>query len=123
MGTIVVLHRVIFSLAALVALTACNAPSSHLSPAQLAALKPADRREAQLYAQSCKACHTRSESGAPLVHDRAAWDPRWDKGLPTLLGHAVLGFQAMPAGGQCASCTRKDYEALIRFMADRQEAK
>jgi cytochrome c5 len=55
-----------------------------------------------------------------LVHDRAAWDVRWAKGLPTLVDHAIVGFQAMPAGGQCVACTPKDYEGLIRFMADHE---
>lgn len=73
-----------------------------------------------LYEHSCKACHAQPGSGAPLVHDHAAWDPRWAKGLDTLTSHAVLGFQAMPAGGQCATCTAKDYQAIIRFMADRE---
>jgi cytochrome c5 len=104
---------------ALFALVACNAPSRPTA-GQLASLKPAEHREADLYAQSCKACHTKPDSGAPLVHDHAAWDPRWAKGLPMLLDHAIVGFQAMPAGGQCATCKRKDYEALIRFMADRE---
>jgi cytochrome c5 len=105
-------------------LAACNAQNPpHPSTEQLATLKPADAREAGLYAHSCKACHASPGSGAPLVHDHAAWDPRWERGLPTLLQHAVVGFQAMPAGGQCAACTAKDYEALIRFMADREEQK
>ena len=103
------------ALASLV-LTAC-APKAG-PPADLATLAPADPRLAQLYADSCKACHTVADSGAPLVHDHDAWDPRWQKGLPTLVTHAITGFQAMPAGGQCSACTREDYEKLIRFMAD-----
>lgn len=101
-------------------LAACAPPQRHLSPAELAALKPVDPHVADLYAHSCKACHAQPGSGAPLVHDRAAWDPRWEKGEDVLLAHAVLGFQAMPAGGQCAACTPKDYQAIIRFMADRE---
>jgi cytochrome c5 len=54
------------------------------------------------------------------VHDHDAWDPRWAKGLDTLTGHAILGFQSMPAGGQCAACTPADYRAIIRVMADRE---
>lgn len=88
------------------------------SPEELATLKPADPAVANLYEHSCKACHAAEGSGAPLVHDRDAWAPRWQKGLPTLTEHAITGFQAMPAGGQCNACTREDYEKLIRFMAD-----
>lgn len=63
-------------------------------------------------------CHARTGTGAPLVHDHDAWDPRWDQGLETLTQHAIQGYRAMPAGGQCATCTMEDYRALIRFMAD-----
>jgi len=88
---------------------------------ELAALKPADAATAALYEHSCKACHAVPDSGAPLVHDHAAWDARWGKGLPTLTEHAITGFQAMPAGGQCSACSREDYEKLIRFMADKEQ--
>lgn len=102
-------------------LAACHAQAPQRpTPEQLQTMKPTDAHEAQLYVQSCKACHANPLSGAPLVHDHAAWDPRWAKGLPTLLNHAVVGFQAMPAGGQCTACTARDYEALIRFMADEE---
>ncbi len=104
-------------------IAACSPPPQHMSQAELAQLKPADSRVATLYAHSCKACHAVPGSGAPLVHDRAAWDPRWDKGEDVLLNHAVLGFQAMPAGGQCAACSPNDYRAIIRFMADRGEGR
>lgn len=90
------------------------------SAAELARLAPADPRLATLYAHSCKACHANPDSGAPLVRDDAAWDPRWAEGEDVLLSHAVLGYQAMPAGGQCATCTTADYRAIIRFMADEE---
>jgi cytochrome c5 len=106
--------------ALLVLLSACNPEHHTPSAAELAALKPADARIADLYTHSCKACHAQPGTGAPLVHDHAAWDERWTKGEDVLLNHAVLGFQAMPAGGQCAACTPKDYQAIIRFMADRE---
>jgi cytochrome c5 len=38
-----------------------------------------------------------------------------------LLQNAVAGYNRMPAGGQCATCTADDYAALIRFMADRTD--
>ena len=119
-GGAIVSHRFSIAWLCLLALSACDEQSSRNDSTALAALGPADVREAKLYEQSCKACHANPRSGAPLVHDHAQWDPRWAKGMPVLLNHAVLGFQAMPAGGQCAACTAKDDEALIRFMADRE---
>ena len=102
------------------ALAACSPAPHKMSAGELAALKPADAHTAELYRHSCKACHAMPGAGAPLVHDSTAWDPRWAKGEDVLLSHAVLGFQAMPAGGQCAACTAKDFQAIIRFMADRE---
>ena len=97
------------------ALAGCG--KSKPSPEELASLKPTDPALAGLYDHSCKACHAVADSGAPLVHDHDAWDPRWQKGLPTLVTHAITGLQARPAGGQGSACTREGYEKLIRFMA------
>ncbi|MDE1146787.1 MAG: c-type cytochrome [Azospirillaceae bacterium] len=85
--------------------------------AALAALRPADARLAGLYETSCKACHANPDSGAPLARHATAWTPRWAKGPDLLLRHTLEGFNGMPAGGQCFSCTADDYQALIRFLA------
>ena len=85
-----------------------------------ASLAPADPRLAELYAGSCKACHVVADSGAPLVHDAKAWAPRWKQGEAVLLDHVVQGYKAMPAMGQCASCTPDDFKALTRFMAGQE---
>ncbi len=105
---------------ALLALGACQS-ASPLTPAQSAARHPADARLATLYEQSCRACHTSADSGAPLSGDHTQWDARWAKGQAVLLQNAVAGYNRMPAGGQCATCTADDYAALIRFMADRTD--
>ena len=80
-------------------------------------MTPAEAHLAGVYAQSCKACHTAADSGAPLTGDRAAWEPRWAKGMPALLQSIVNGRGGMPAGGQCFACTQADYEGLVRFLA------
>ena len=99
-------------------LAACAPPAG--PPADPAALAPADPRLAQLYADSCKACHVVADSGAPLVHDAKAWAPRWKQGEDVLLDHVVQGYKAMPALGQCAACTPDDFKALTRFMAGKE---
>ncbi|MDO9337314.1 MAG: c-type cytochrome [Caulobacter sp.] len=98
-------------------LCACGPQARPVTPEQSAALVPAEARLAALYETSCKTCHTIKASGAPLSGDAAAWAPRLKQGMPTLVGHTVQGFKAMPAGGQCAGCTAADYEALIHFMS------
>ncbi len=110
------------ALALMLGLAACSksvppAPT----PEQALALAPADPRLAALYDRSCKACHAMPGTSAPLVHDRKAWDPRWKQGETVLLDHAVQGWRAMPAGGQCAACNPNDFKALIRFMAGRED--
>jgi len=36
-----------------------------------------------------------ARTGAPLAGDRAAWDPRWAKGLPALTASVIGGFKGM----------------------------
>jgi cytochrome c5 len=110
-------------IAAAAVLSACGAKvPPPPTPEQALALRPANARLAGLYETSCHACHAIPESGAPLVHDRAAWDPRWKQGETVLLEHTIQGFNAMPATGQCATCTPDDFKALIRFMAGRDDS-
>lgn len=104
--------------AAALALCGCGPQAKPITPEQSAAMTPSDARLAGLYETSCKTCHTIKASGAPLTGDAAAWAPRLKQGMPTLVGHTVQGFKAMPAGGQCAGCTAADYEALIQFMSE-----
>lgn len=81
--------------------------------------EPADARLASLYKQSCRVCHGVPNTGAPLAGDRAAWDARWEKGMPTLVQNTIKGFNGMPPGGQCFACSAQDHEALIEFLAGR----
>ena len=92
--------------------SAASSPAAAAKP-----VEPADKRLAWLYDASCRACHGRAGTGAPVAGDAAAWAPRWSKGLPALVDSAVKGKGGMPAGGQCFACRREDYAALIRFMA------
>lgn len=114
------MKRLIPALLAL-AITACSAPAPRATAAAPVVageeLAPADPRLAELYNQSCKACHAAGGMGAPMAGDVAAWRPRMAKGMPALMQNVVSGINAMPAGGQCFSCSAADYEALIRFMA------
>lgn len=112
-----------FILIAALVLAACGEAVTESSAQGLmraASAAPADARLAALYNQSCKACHAVPESGAPLTLDRGAWDARWSKGADTLLNNTISGFNGMPAGGQCFTCSAEDYRALIAFMAGRE---
>jgi len=84
-----------------------------------ATLRPADERLAALYDHSCRACHANAQANAPLTGDRVAWLSRLKKGNPELVQNVVTGFNGMPPGGQCFTCTTADFEALIAFMSNK----
>lgn len=110
-------------LSILLALCACAGEPAQETPeviaARAASAAPGDPRLAELYRGACFNCHSQPDAGAPLALDRSAWNERWAKGEATLLDHTIAGFNGMPAGGQCFSCSADDYRALIRFMAGR----
>ncbi len=100
----------------LLCLTACGpAPESvrYSPPPEL------DARLQGLYDASCATCHTNDESGAPKLGDTQAWDDRWAKGYDTLLDHTIIGYNAMPALGGCAGCSREDLKILVQYLGGR----
>jgi len=94
-----------------------ESPPSPSEAARAATLRPADERLAALYDHSCRACHANAQANAPLSGDRAAWLSRLKKGMPELVRNVLTGFNGMPPGGQCFTCTPADFEALIAFMS------
>lgn len=74
-----------------------------------------------VYNAVCTACHSTGAAGAPKVGDAAAWGPRIGQGLNTLIGHAINGFNAMPAKGGCASCPDEEIQAAVEYMVDQSK--
>ena len=118
--------RLAWSLALCCALCACSRDSvptpatAAQTAVRAASLRPGDERLAGLYDQSCRACHGNAQANAPLTGDRAAWAPRLKKGEAELLRNVLTGFNGMPPGGQCFTCTTADIEALIAFMSNKE---
>ena len=111
----------VFLVITALALTGCEKPSSTASPgseAQSRQLQPLDPEIAEIYARSCRSCHTIAASGAPLTGDKLAWDPRMDKGMEVLVDNVINGFGGMPPFGLCMDCSAQQFEALIQFMAE-----
>ena len=69
------------------------------------------------YKQACAACHAAGVAGAPKAFDAAAWKPRLDKGMDTLVSSVTNGLGAMPPRGLCMDCTADQYKALINHMS------
>jgi cytochrome c5 len=85
-------------------------------------ISPADTALAEIYHRSCRSCHTIAATGAPLTGDRAAWSARLDKGMTTLVDNVINGFGGMPPFGMCMDCGVEEFEALIVFMANPEQA-
>lgn len=71
----------------------------------------------ELYNQSCVTCHGAAVLGAPKTGDKAAWNARMKKGMPTLVKNVKEGYKNMPAKGLCNSCTDAELANLIELMA------
>ena len=66
--------------------------------------------------QQCAACHQAGKDGAPKIGDRAAWTPRFAKGLDRLVASAVHGHGAMPARGGMPDLEREDIRDATLYM-------
>lgn len=71
--------------------------------------------------QYCSTCHQSGAAGAPVVGDQAAWAPRIDKGMDTLVKHAWEGFKGMPAKGMCNDCSEEEIKATVEYMVDQSQ--
>jgi len=66
--------------------------------------------------QQCASCHQSGKDGAPKIGDRAAWTPRFAKGLDRLVASAVHGHGAMPARGGMPDLERGDIRDATLYM-------
>jgi cytochrome c5 len=74
----------------------------------------------QVYSQTCFACHGMGVAGAPKLGDAAAWKARIEKGMQTLVTHAVQGFQGsqgvMPPKGGNPSLSDQQVADAVAYM-------
>jgi len=78
----------------------------------------AERSGGKVFNSFCVACHLHGVAGAPKLGNSADWLPRKEKGMPTLLKHAIEGLNAMPPKGMCSNCSDEEIQAAIQFMLD-----
>jgi cytochrome c5 len=76
----------------------------------------------QIYDSVCFACHAMGVAGAPKLDDKAGWAPRIDKGMDTLVSHAINGFQGesgvMPPKGGRMDLSDDDVAAAVAYMVE-----
>ncbi len=75
----------------------------------------------EVYSASCKSCHDSGVAGAPIMGEADEWSDRLDKGMETLLDHAINGFNAMPPKGGCGGCSDEEIEAAVEHMVEAVE--
>lgn len=72
---------------------------------------------AQVYAETCSACHAAGVAGAPKFGDRKAWAPLVKEGQPTLTAHAWVGLRAMPPRGGRQDLALEEFARAVVHMA------
>lgn len=70
----------------------------------------------QIVDAQCVKCHGSGAGGAPRIGDRAAWTPRVQQGLDTVIASAIHGHGAMPARGGMADLTDVELRGAIVYM-------
>ena len=79
-----------------------------------------------VYGQVCKTCHDAGLAGAPKIGDKSAWGPRVAQGQPSVIEHAVNGFQGktgvMPPKGGNAELTDTEVGRAVVYMANQAGA-
>ena len=70
----------------------------------------------QIVEAQCVNCHGTGVGGAPKIGDRAAWVPRVNKGLDTVVASAIHGHGAMPPRGGMADLTDVEIRSAVLYM-------
>ncbi len=82
------------------------------------AVAAAERSGEQVYQAACIGCHGTGAAGAPKIGDAAAWAPRIDQGMDTLISHAINGIRVMPPRGGCAGCSDDELKSAVEYMVE-----
>lgn len=100
---------------------AAQAAAAEAAPAQEQQVAFGGSTDGQMiYERVCQACHMAGAAGAPqLVADQ--WTDRLDKGMDTLVDHAINGFGAMPAKGGRTDLTDEQVRASVEYMVGQVE--
>ncbi|RRQ20582.1 c-type cytochrome [Thiohalobacter thiocyanaticus] len=81
----------------------------------------AERSGKEVYDSKCFACHSTGAAGAPKVGDAAAWAPRLEQGMDTIMKHAKEGLNAMPPMGTCMDCSDEELQAAVDYIIEQSK--
>lgn len=88
-----------------------------VTPIARADLTAAVSRGQTIFQKSCAVCHQTGIAGAPMINDRARWTELRQKGLSTLVDHAVNGFKAHPPRGADYQLSGNDIRDAVLYMS------
>jgi len=77
------------------------------------------------YQRTCSACHNLGVAGAPRISEPSLWKDRIDKGIDTLVEHAINGFAGndgvMPPKGGFTQLTDEEVREIVEYMVSKVE--
>ena len=76
----------------------------------------------QVYNEVCAGCHASGALESPKFEDKAAWSKRIALGYPTLLEHAIKGFNKMPARGGDPDLTDMEVARGVVYLTNKAGA-
>ena len=93
--------------------------------ASISAITPT-RDGAQIFGQSCAACHASGIAGAPKLGDQVQWKTRLAKGTKVLYVNALNGTSSstgvMPAKGGNAALSDTEVKAAVDYIVAKAKA-
>jgi cytochrome c5 len=89
--------------------------------AKKSAVLGADAGE-DIYAAHCGICHDSGAAGAPKLGDASDWGTRLQQGMPTIVEHAINGYNSMPPRGACITCSDQEIKAAIDYIYSKSKA-
>lgn len=96
-----------------------TAPVETAAPVAPAAAGPADPKK--VYETVCVACHAQSVAGSPKLGDKAAWAPRIQAGVDSMVKSVVGGKGAMPPKGGNAALSEADIRGVVQYMVSQSK--
>jgi cytochrome c5 len=70
----------------------------------------------QIYDRYCASCHNNGYKEAPILGNKADWQPLLAKNVDTLIHNTLQGVGNMPPKGGCKRCSNADVIAAVKYM-------
>jgi len=81
-----------------------------------------EKSGAEVIKGGCAMCHAAGLMSAPVIGDKAQWEPRIAQGYDVLVKHAINGIRTMPAKGGNPALTDGEIAAAVLDMANQSGA-